>query len=85
MRTVPSKYNGYPWAFTWPPSPPGVGPIDHAKEVNGWLKEHGLRHNYDYVAFEIDESPNDSRFANWTYCIAFKNRDVALMYKMAWA
>lgn len=85
MKTVDSKYRGFPWAFTWPDRPGDKDAIDHAGDVSDWLHENNLKHNRDYVSFEIDEAPRGSRFGNWTYCIAFKDRNKALMYKVAWA
>jgi hypothetical protein len=85
VKAVATKYSDYPWAFTWPTRPGNVGPIRHARQLNDWLTTHGLVAEHDYISFEVNEAPPGSRFANWTYCIAFKSRDMALMYKMAWA
>ena len=85
MKAVESKYHGYPWAFVWPRAAAETGPIEHAGMVRAWLESNDLVHNRDYVAFEIDEAPRGSQFQNWTYCIAFKDRSKALMFKVAWA
>lgn len=84
MQSVESKYRGFPFAFTYPENR-DKGSIQHLLEVNAWFKEHNLVFNRDYVNFDKlmrrQGLPGEAMF----YCIAFKDRNTALLFKVAWA
>lgn len=87
---MPSKFHGFPWAFTYPDRPADLDIMEHGSAVRNWLKDNGLVDNKDYVTFDIHQ-PKKSAWENpWDdpvaiYCIAFKDPNKALMFKMAWA
>jgi hypothetical protein len=89
MKVVTSKFQAFPWAFTWPENMEASADEFRA-ELSEWYVENGLRYNHDYVTFEMHEPKKNAWENPWDdpikfSCVAFKHQHHALMFKMRWA
>jgi hypothetical protein len=77
MRQVDSKYHQFPIAFDIPED---LNRIISRNEFKSWKEELGLRYNYDYIGFTYRK--NDGSSSGVGYALAFKDKAIALLFKL---
>ena len=87
MKEVESKYRTFPWAFSYPDKYDRSS-AEQIGEINHWLISNDLWYNDGYLTFEFSER-HRNRYGGVVnhpvMAIAFKDRNKALMFKLAWA